>query len=85
MREMGEVSFHFIGTNGLEAENERFSFVGRAVVRTSNSISSRHRLADYVKKKIAPESMPRVQHDYFLLIQPIMFLVFEVAVAVVVP
>ena len=51
MREMGEVSFHFIGTNGLEVENERFSFVARAVVRTSNSISSRHRLADYVKKK----------------------------------
>jgi len=84
MREMGEVSFHFIGTNGLEAENERFSVVGRAVVRTSNSIISRHRLADYVKK-IAPESMPRVQHDYFLLIQPIMFLAFDVAVAVVVP
>ena len=57
--------------------------MGRAVVRTSNSIISRRRLADYVKK-IAPESMPRVQHDYFFLIQPIMFLVFDVAVAVAV-
>ena len=49
---MGEVSFHFIGTNSfhIKAENERFSVVGGAVVITSNLTISRRRLADLVKK-----------------------------------
>ena len=47
LKEISEVSFHLIGTNGSHrAENERFSFVGNVAVRGSNLKISRRPLAD---------------------------------------
>ena len=52
---MGEVFFQLIGTNCIhvEAQNERFSVVGRVVVRTSNLKISRRRLAEKYSRKCA--------------------------------
>ena len=57
----------------------------RVVVRTwtvkyENFTSSFGRL----RQKIAPKNVPHVQHDYFVLIQPIKSLICGVAVAVAV-
>ena len=37
---------------------------------------------DRPRYKIAPKSVPHVQHDYFSIIQPIILLICDVAVAV---
>ena len=56
----------------------------RVVVRTSKMKISRRRLTDYAKK-IAPKSVPHVQHDYFPSFnQAIKSLICGVVVAVTV-
>ena len=67
--------FHLLGTNGeVFMERQRMKDLqlrAGVVVKTSNMESSRRRLGDY-GKKIAPKSVPHVQHEYFSLTQPIM-------------
>ena len=63
---MGEVSFHLIGANDfrIKAENDRFSAEGSRChhnVKFENFTSSFGRL----RQKIAPKSVPHVQHDYY--------------------
>ena len=63
---LGEVHFHFLGTNGfhVKAKNERFTIAGsrcRQNLKYENFKSSFGRL----RLKIAPKRVPHAQHDYF--------------------
>ena len=62
----GEVQFCLLGTNGVhaKAKNERFNAASlrcRQNLKNENFVSSCGRL----RQKIAPKSVPHVQHDYF--------------------
>ena len=64
--ETSEVHFCLLGTNGfhVEAKNERFTAASshcRQNLKYENFASSFGRL----RQKIAPKSVPHVQHDYF--------------------
>ena len=63
---IGEVHFRFLGTNGFheKAKNEKFTAASsrcRQNLKFENFTSSFGRL----RQKIAPKSVPHVQHDYF--------------------
>ena len=64
---MGEVYFRLLGTNGLrvKAKNGRFTAAGSRCryLKYENFTSSFGRL----RQKIAPKSVPHVQHDYVSL------------------
>ena len=62
---IGEVHFRLLGTNGfhVEAKNGRFTAAGSRCCQNLKYEISRRRLADYVK--LAPNSVPHVQHNYF--------------------
>ena len=64
----GDVHFRLLGMNGYhtKAKNERFTAQAHVAIRTSNMKIPRCRLADH-KQKIAPKSVPHVQHDYLSL------------------
>ena len=62
---IGEVHFRMFDTNGfhVKAKNERFTAAGsrcRQNLKFENLMSSFGRL----RRKIAPKSLPHVQHDY---------------------
>ena len=62
---IGEVHFRKFDTNGfhVKAKNERFTAAGsrcRQNLKFENLMSSFGRL----RRKIAPKSLPHVQHDY---------------------
>ena len=80
--EKGEVYFRFLCTSGfhVKPENERFTSAGsrsRQNLKYENFTSSFGRLREEITPKI-------VLHDYFSLVQPIMFLICDVVVAVTV-
>ena len=77
--ETGQVYFRWPATNGfrLKAENGRFTVAGLRYPQNLKYEISRRHLPDYVKK-LLPECAPHVQHDYFILIQPIMCLICDV-------
>ena len=80
---IGEVYFRLLGTKDfhLKGENERYSAVGSRCwqnLKYENFTSSFGRL----RQKIAPKSVPHVQHDYFSFSQPIKSLICGVVVAV---
>ena len=65
MYKIGEVHYRLLGTNGFhsKAKNEQFTAVGfccRQNLTNENFTSSFGRL----RQKIAPKSVPQVQHDY---------------------
>ena len=69
LHKIGKVHFRMFGTNGFHAnaKNERFTAASsrcRHNLRYENFMSLLGRL----RCKIAPKSVPHVQHDYFSLV-----------------
>ena len=66
LHKIGEVHFRLLSTNGfhMKAGNDRFTAAGcrrQNLKMSENFTSSFGRL----RQKIAPKSVPHVQHDYF--------------------
>ena len=63
---VGEEYFCFLGTNGfhVKAKNERFATTG-SPYRQSLKYEYFTSSFDRLHQKIAPKSVPHVQHDYF--------------------
>ena len=64
---IGEVHFHLFGTNDfhVKAKNKRFTAAGSRC-RQNLKYESFTSSFDRLRQKIAPKSVPHVQHDYFL-------------------
>ena len=66
MYKIGEVHFRLLGTNGFnaKAKNERFTAAGSRC--RQNHKNDKFTLSfGRLSQRIAPKSVPHVQHDYF--------------------
>ena len=84
---MGEVSFPYIGNNGfhVEAENERFPSAGWCCRQNLKYENQFHVAVWQTTSKNCTKKRAARAARLFFLLQPIMFLICDVAVPVAVP